>query len=113
MSARFTRRSSSTPVRVEPAHGYRLAALLGATALLAALAGIALATDRSLSPLTWYIARASGVALYLLLWGTVALGLGRGRCRLGPWAGELGLDNVVITKPDYCIFRFDKKGEGH
>ena len=76
MSARFTRRSSSTPVRVEPAHGYRLAALLGATALLAALAGIALATDRSLSPLTWYIARASGVALYLLLWGTVALGLG-------------------------------------
>lgn len=76
MSAPSIRRSSSTPVRVEPAHGYRLAALLGATGLLAVLTGIALATGRSLSPLTWHIARASGVALYLLLWITVALGLG-------------------------------------
>ena len=39
--------------------------------------------------------------------------VGRGRCRLGPLAGELGLDNVVITKTEYCIFRVDKKGEAH
>jgi predicted ferric reductase len=29
-----------------------------------------------LSPLTWYLARASGITLYLLLWGSTVLGLG-------------------------------------
>ena len=31
---------------------------------------------RSLSPLTWYLTRASGLTLYLLLWFSVCLGLG-------------------------------------
>jgi hypothetical protein len=33
-------------------------------------------TQRSLSPLTWYLARASGLTLYLLLWFSVVAGLG-------------------------------------
>jgi predicted ferric reductase len=40
------------------------------------IAATAALLGRSLSPLTWYLARASGVTLYLLLWGSVCLGLG-------------------------------------
>ena len=50
------------------------------------MSGLALGaalTGGSLSPLTWYLARASGLTLYLLLWLSVVSGLGirRGCCR--------------------------------
>lgn len=32
-------------------------------------------TGRSLSPMTWYLARATGITLYLLFWGMVVAGL--------------------------------------
>jgi predicted ferric reductase len=43
----------------------------------------------SLSPLTWYLARASGLTLYLLLWLSVASGLGM-TTRLVPSPGGPG-----------------------
>jgi predicted ferric reductase len=45
----------------------------GASILLVTLAR---ANGRELSPLTWYLARASGITLYLLLWASTLLGLG-------------------------------------
>jgi hypothetical protein len=44
--------------------------------MIAGLAVGAALTGASLSPLTWYLARASGFTLYLLLWFTVVSGLG-------------------------------------
>ena len=76
MRARFIRRSSSRPVRVETAHGYRIVTLLGSAGLLVGFVGIAAATGRSLSPFMGYLARSSGFTLYLLLWLVVVLGLG-------------------------------------
>jgi methionine sulfoxide reductase heme-binding subunit len=40
------------------------------------LLAVAALLDRSLSPLTWYLTRASALTLYLLLWLSVMLGLG-------------------------------------
>jgi len=76
MRARFTRRSSSSPTRVETAHGYRVFTLLGSIAILAVIAVISESTGRSLSHVNWYITRSSGFTLYLLLWLVVMLGLG-------------------------------------
>ncbi len=39
------------------------------------LIALATVTGRSLSPLSWYLIRASGITLYLLFWATVMLGL--------------------------------------
>jgi predicted ferric reductase len=50
---------------------------MGISAL--AFGGIVFAASRSawlLSPFTWYLTRAAGITLYLLLWLTTALGLG-------------------------------------
>ena len=47
------------------------------------------ATGASLSPLTWYLARASGFTLYLLLWLSVVSGLGM-TTRLLPSPGGPG-----------------------
>lgn len=43
---------------------------------IAAMVAASLLLDWSPSPLTWYIARASGLALYLLSWLAMVLGLG-------------------------------------
>jgi predicted ferric reductase len=50
-----------------------LALTSGAMALLVAVANIA---HVDTSPFTWYVARASGITLYLLLWASMMLGLG-------------------------------------
>ncbi len=72
-SLKLTRRTVSPP---EPAGGYPIALMLISTLGLLGLIAWANLTGRSLSPLTWYIARAAGLALYLLLWLTVVLGMG-------------------------------------
>lgn len=60
----------------EPAGGYPVALLLAGAMLLGIGAIGAAMTGRSASPLTWYLSRAAGFTLYLLIWLTVMLGLG-------------------------------------
>lgn len=75
MRAPFTR-SRLRVVRPEPAGGWAIATLLGAAFLAAGVVAGAALGDRSPSPITWYLARASGMTLYLLLWLSTVLGLG-------------------------------------
>lgn len=60
----------------EPAHRYRVLAF--AAVVLAELTLVVWnrVTGHDLSPLTWYLARSSGITLYLLFWLVVVLGLG-------------------------------------
>jgi sulfoxide reductase heme-binding subunit YedZ len=44
--------------------------------------------DGSLSPITWYLIRSSGITLYLLLWLTVMLGLGLTTSALDRFGGR-------------------------
>ncbi|HEU5431303.1 MAG TPA: hypothetical protein VFU81_06560, partial [Thermomicrobiales bacterium] len=60
----------------EPAGRLIITMLLGAVALVAAPAAAAIVSGRSLSPLTWYLARSSGLTLYLMLWLATVTGLG-------------------------------------
>jgi predicted ferric reductase len=71
-----SRQTAHATDRPEPAGGYAIALLAGSALAIAALIAAALAFGRSISPLTWYIARASGFALYLTLWVSVVSGLG-------------------------------------
>jgi predicted ferric reductase len=75
MRAPFTR-SIPRVVRPEPAGGWAIATLLGAAVCVALVVLGAALSGRSPSPITWYLARASGMTLYLLLWLSTALGLG-------------------------------------
>jgi sulfoxide reductase heme-binding subunit YedZ len=70
---RLTPRTVNPP---EPAGGYPVALLLIPTFALSGLAFWAIQTGHSLSPGVWYVSRAAGLALYLLLWLTVVLGMG-------------------------------------
>lgn len=71
----FTR-SIPKPSPPEPAGALPIALLaLFSVAMLGGV-GIAELLGWELSPLTWYIARASGMTLYLLLWASTMLGLG-------------------------------------
>jgi hypothetical protein len=63
-------------VRPEPAGGYAVAVLAGSGVGVAALMALAIWLGRSPSPVTWYLARASGIVLYLLVWVAVVTGLG-------------------------------------
>lgn len=67
-------RRISTP---EPATGYSLAVLIASAMIPCAIATGAIVFEFSASPATWYLARASGLTLYLLLWFTAMLGLGQ------------------------------------
>jgi sulfoxide reductase heme-binding subunit YedZ len=60
----------------EPAGVYPVGLLVVFSALMLGTAALANLLGWELSPLTWYIARASGVSLYLLLWASTMLGLG-------------------------------------
>jgi sulfoxide reductase heme-binding subunit YedZ len=63
-----------TPPEVD---GALVAGLLASGGIgIAAMVAASLLLDWSPSPLTWYIARASGLALYLLSWLAMVLGLG-------------------------------------
>ena len=78
MRMRF-RSSPSSYGRVtppEPAGGYRLLPFAAVFLLIAELVVYARWFGGTLSPLTWYIARASGLVLYLITWLTMLLGLG-------------------------------------
>lgn len=64
------------PVRVPEPAGRLSSGLLLLTPLAFIVLVIASALlDRSLSPLSWYLARATGIMLYLLFWGSVMAGL--------------------------------------
>lgn len=60
----------------EPVGAFPLVVLVASAGVPAALALMAIAFDRQTSPLTWYLSRASGMTLYLLLWASAMLGLG-------------------------------------
>jgi sulfoxide reductase heme-binding subunit YedZ len=64
------------PSRPEPAGGYAVAIMLATAVVIGGMLAGAALTGRSLSPMTWYLTRAAGMVLYLLLWLTVMLGLG-------------------------------------
>lgn len=74
--------------RPEPAGGYVPAAIAGAGVVVAAVAVLAAVLGRWPSPLTWYLARASGLTLYLLLWAATLLGFGLTAVRLRRWASR-------------------------
>jgi sulfoxide reductase heme-binding subunit YedZ len=69
-------RTSNAVVRPELAGGYAVAILAGSGLGIGTLVVLAAIFDFSLSPLTWYLARSSGITLYLLLWFSVVAGLG-------------------------------------
>src|SRR5918912_4334050 len=59
----------------DPAGAYPTVAFAGAVLLMLLLL-VLQAVGWPLSPLTWYLARASGLTLYLLLWLATVTGLG-------------------------------------
>ncbi len=68
---------SSTPAKsADPGEHYRVAALLAVDGAAVLLLAIAWFTGASLSPLTWYLVRSSGLSLYFLLWFSTVFGLG-------------------------------------
>ena len=60
----------------EPSGAFAIVAIAGPAIMLMILITVTTLTGRSLSPLTWYLTRASGLTLYLLLWASLMLGLG-------------------------------------
>jgi sulfoxide reductase heme-binding subunit YedZ len=62
--------------RPEPAGGYAVGLLAGSGLLVVGLMLLAVVIGRAPSPVTWYVARASGIVLYLVLWLSCLLGLG-------------------------------------
>lgn len=79
MTLTMSRSSHLSPTRskpVEPGANYRVIALLLVDGFALLLLAIAWLTGNSLSPLTWYLVRSSGISLYLLLWASTMLGLG-------------------------------------
>jgi predicted ferric reductase len=69
-------RSIPTAAPPEPAGVYPVGLLATVSLLMLVTASLASLLGWELSPLTWYLARASGVTLYLLLWASTMLGLG-------------------------------------
>jgi predicted ferric reductase len=79
MALPISRSFPSSPARSKPAEpgaNYRVIALLLVDGLALLLLAIAWLTGNSLSPLTWYLVRSSGISLYLLLWASMMFGLG-------------------------------------
>jgi predicted ferric reductase len=62
--------------------------LVGSGLAIIALIGAAAILGRSVSPVTWYIARASGIMVYLVLWLSVMAGLGLTTSLLDGWGGR-------------------------
>jgi predicted ferric reductase len=69
-------RSIPTAAPPEPAGFYPVGLLATTSVVMLVTASLANLLGWELSPLTWYLARASGVTLYLLLWASTMLGLG-------------------------------------
>lgn len=83
----------------EPAGDLVVATLVGATGLMAFLVAAARLTDRSLSPASWYLARSSGLTLYLLLWLATVTGLGLTTRLLDRFGGRA----VVGSVHDFAV----------
>jgi hypothetical protein len=75
-------------VRPEPAGGYAIALLTGSGLLVATVMVVAAWLGRSPSPVTWYLARASGLTLYVVLWVSLVTGLGLTTALLDRWGGR-------------------------
>jgi hypothetical protein len=84
----LTRALRLSPSRPEPAGGYTASLLAGSGLLVLAFFAAAIILGRSVSPLTWYVARASGIMLYLVLWLCVMAGLGLTTSLLDGWPGR-------------------------
>jgi sulfoxide reductase heme-binding subunit YedZ len=85
----MTSHASQRPsARSEPAGGYAVAVLAGSGLIVAVLMALAAWLGRSPSPVTWYLARAAGIVLYLLLWTAVVTGLGLTTGLLDRWPGR-------------------------
>lgn len=85
MASTVTQRQAARP---DPASGYALATLVGSSILVAGLMAIAALLGRSPSPITWYLARAAGIMLYLLAWTAVVTGLGLTTALFDRWPGR-------------------------
>jgi sulfoxide reductase heme-binding subunit YedZ len=68
--------------------GYALALLAGVSVGITALLVYAFWLGRSPSPISWYLARASGIVLYMLTWVAVMTGLGLTTALLDRWPGR-------------------------
>jgi cytochrome b561 len=74
--------------RPDPGSGYALAVLAGSSIVVAALIVFAAWLGRSPSPVTWYLARAAGIMLYLLALTSVVTGLGLTTALFDRWPGR-------------------------
>lgn len=83
----------------EPAEGRVIALLLGGALAMGGLLAGSAALGWSLSPLTWYIARSSGLILYLLTWFNVISGLGLTTKLLAP----LGSRGTTFSMHGYAF----------
>lgn len=80
--------SSRPATRPDPASGYGLAVLVGGSILVVALMALAAWLGRAPSPAAWYLARAAGIILYLLVWAAVVTGLGLTTTLFDRWPGR-------------------------
>ena len=85
MTSSITQRPDSRP---DPASGFALAILVGSGVVVAALMALAAWLGRSPSPVTWYLARAAGIVLYLLVWAALVTGLGLTTALFDRWPGR-------------------------
>lgn len=69
-------RSIPKPTPPEPAGAWPVILLTSVTAGVLLVSIMTQVFGWDASPLTWYLARASGISLYLLLWASTCLGLG-------------------------------------
>ena len=77
---------------------YRIFASFGVLSVGFGLLLYARLTGSSLSPATWYIARSSGITLYLLLWLSVLFGLGMTTSALDRMWAEQRADKPVVPR---------------
>lgn len=80
--------SQRPAARPDPAGGYPIAVVAGSGIIVAVLMAAAAWLGRSPSPITWYLARAAGVILYLLVWTAVVTGLGLTTGLFDRWPGR-------------------------
>ncbi len=83
-----SRSPGRSAARPEPAGGYAVAAIAGSVLLVAGLLLAAAMLGRPASPITWYVARASGIMLYLVLWISTMTGLGLTTALMDRWGGR-------------------------
>ena len=94
MDKNGTARPAAPAARPEPAGGFSVGLIAGSALLIAVLFAVAALTGRSLSPLTWYIARASGLSLYISLWVATVGGLALTTSLLDRWVSRGGVLSV-------------------